>query len=156
MCNLNTYSKMNKRILTTVTLCVLALAAQAQTAVTAAGGTAGSATHAFTYSVGQVATAATADGQLREGVVQPLTVEPVGIANADTTTLMVYPNPTMDGVNLRRDEAAGTVVRLYSLEGRLLRSEQWDGTTLRLDLSALAAGVYMLQADGRTFKITKQ
>ena len=62
----------------------------------------------------------------------------------------------MDGVNLRRDEAAGTVVRLYSLEGRLLRSEQWDGTTLRLDLSALAAGVYMLQADGRTFKITKQ
>lgn len=156
MCNLNTYSKMNKRILTTVTLCVLALAAQAQTVVTAAGGTAGSATHAFTYSVGQVATAATADGQLREGVVQPLTVEPVGIANADATTLTVYPNPTMDGVNLRRDEAAGTVVRLYSLEGRLLRSEQWDGTALRLDLSALAAGVYMLQADGRTFKITKQ
>ena len=153
MCNLNTYSKMNKRILTTVTLCVLALAAQAQAVVTAAGGTAGSATHAFTYSVGQ---AATADGQLREGVVQPLTVEPVGIANADATTLTVYPNPTMDGVNLRRDEAAGTVVRLYSLEGRLLRSEQWDGTALRLDLSALAAGVYMLQADGRTFKITKK
>lgn len=147
-----------KHITTLLALALLPLAAGAQTAVPAAGGTAEGGGYALTYSVGQVATAA--DGQLREGVVQPLSVEEVGIPRAAdlACTLTVFPNPATEGITLSRDgaETAPAEVRLYSLDGRLLRSEQWQGPSLALDLRALAAGVYMLQTQGRTFKITKQ
>ena len=61
------------------------------------------------------------------------------------------------GITLRREVTASPAsVRLYSTEGRLLRNEQWHGATLTLDLNAMAAGVYMLQVDNKTYKITKQ
>ncbi len=150
---------MFKRFIATLAFLVFALCSQAQTAVTAAGGRADNSGCTLTYSVGQIAVAATQDGRLREGVVQPYTVEEVGITeNAEVSSaLTVYPNPTLDGVTMRRDDAvARTTVQLYSLDGRLIRTEEWVGEILRLDLGSLAAGVYMLKADGRTYKITKQ
>ncbi|MBR1549743.1 MAG: T9SS type A sorting domain-containing protein [Bacteroidales bacterium] len=139
---------------------MLPLGAAAQTAVTSTGGTAEGGGYALTYSVGQVATAATADGWLREGVVQPITIEEVGLPwSADVSSAVtVYPNPTMDGVVVRAD-AGGTPalqVRLYTLSGQLLGTMQSSGKEdVRIDLGVYAAGVYMLQVNNKTYKITK-
>lgn len=144
--------------MTTVAFCA-AVAAWGQTAVAATGGSARGGGYALSYSVGQVAAAATPDGRLREGVVQPLIVEEVGIARQSDApcTLSVFPNPAVSGLTLSR-EGAGEVpseVRLYSLDGRLMASTTWSGPSLTLDLGAFAAGMYMLQIDDKTFKITK-
>ena len=141
-------------------LALLPMAARGQTTVVTTGGTAESATHQASYSVGQIAVGSdhTATFRLNEGVQQPITVEDVSIDCADNLTpLVIYPNPTTMSVTLQREgETSPAHVWLYSLEGRLLRTEQWDGTTLTLDLNAYAAGVYMLQVNNKTYKITKQ
>ena len=143
-----------------ITLLLLPLAAGAQSAVTATGGTVTDGTHTLTYSVGQVASGQTASAThtLHEGVVQPITVEEVGIPEPGLQpAVSLFPNPTAMAVTLRRDGGQQpATVRLYDQSGRLLHSEQWTAGDLHLDLSALAAGVYMLQVDNRTFKITKQ
>jgi hypothetical protein len=60
-------------------------------------------------------------------------------------------------VTLRReDDANSAEVRIYSLDGRLLHTTQWDGLSLSIDLNAFAAGVYMLHVNNKTYKITKQ
>lgn len=150
---------MTKQFIAILTFSTFALCLQAQSAVTATGGVASDGAHVMTYSVGQTAVTATPDGRLREGVVQPYVVEEVSVPeNAGVSPdLVVYPNPTLDGVTLRRqDMGRNAVVRLYALDGRLLRTEEWAGESLRLDLSALAAGVYMLKVNNITYKITKQ
>ena len=139
---------------------LLPLAAGAQNAVVATGGRAESPQHSISYSVGQIAVGSnsTAAYSLNEGAQQPLTVEDVSIGEVDTPdAIAVYPNPTAMSITLRsKGDASPAEVRLYSLDGRQLRAEQWDGSTLSLDLNAYAAGVYMLQVNNKTYKITKQ
>lgn len=141
-------------------LCVLPLVARGQTAVVSAGGSAESGTHHVSYSVGQIAVGSnhTASFRLNEGVQQPLTVEDVSIGCTDSPTqVIIYPNPTTMSVSLKREgDVEPSNVRLYSIDGRLLLTEQWDEATLTLDLKAYADGVYMLQVDNKTYKITKR
>ena len=97
-----------KHTATLLALVLLPLAAGAQEAVTAGGGTAEGGGYALTYSVGQTAVATAADGQLREGVVQPITVEDVGVPGGAelSSAVTVFPNPTMDGVTFPRTSAS--------------------------------------------------
>ena len=146
--------------LTVIALGAIPLAVGAQTAVVSTGGTAVNAQHSISYSVGQIATGGDGTERLRlnEGVQQPLTVEDVSINETDSPTpIVVYPNPTTMSVTLRREgDANSTEVRIYSLDGRLLYTTQWDGISLSIDRDAFAAGVYMLQVDNKTYKIIKQ
>ena len=146
--------------LAALALGAIPLAVGAQTAVVSTGGTAVNAQHSISYSVGQIATGGDGTERLRlnEGVQQPLTVEDVSINETDSPTpIVVYPNPTTMSVTLRREGCSSpAVVRLHSLDGQLLHTTQWDGAMLSIDLGAFAAGVYMLQVDNKTYKITKQ
>ena len=151
------------KIITALLGFMLPLAAVAQTAVVASGGRAENAAHQVSYSVGQIAVGngnTTAHG-LSEGVLQPLIIEEVGIDNPPLSTLnsplSVFPNPTTGGITIRTaGEAPAYHLRLYTLDGRLLHTEQWGGTTLTINLNAYPAGVYMLQVNNKTYKITKQ
>lgn len=152
-----------KHTTTLLALVLLPLAAGAQEAVAAVGGTAEGGGYALTYSVGQTAVATATDGQLREGVVQPLVVEEVGVPRGAelSSAVTVFPNPTMDGVTVRQagPDAGGTPalqVKVYSQSGQLLGTVQGsDKGDVHIDLGAYAAGVYMLQVNEKTFKITK-
>ena len=139
---------------------LLHLPAVAQTTVVATGGTVENSRYSISYSVGQIAAGVdkTETLRLNEGVQQPLTVEDVSINETDSPTpIAVYPNPTTMSVTLRREgDANSAKVRIYCLDGRLLHTTQWDGTSLSIDLNAFAAGVYMLQVDNKTYKITRQ
>ena len=139
---------------------LLHLPAVAQTTVAATGGTVENSRYSISYSVGQVTVGSdiTETLRLNEGVQQPLTVEDVSINITDNPThIAIYPNPTTMSVTLRREgDANSAEVRIYSLDGRLLHTTQWDGTSLSIDLNSFAAGVYMLHVNNKTYKITKQ
>jgi hypothetical protein len=76
----------------------------------------------------------------------------------------VYPNPATDAVNITLSDEfmkqSHKTLGLYSPEGKLLRSYQADKAQYFIDLSAYAAGIYLirLSADGykREFNIVKQ
>lgn len=140
-------------------LCGLTATAAAQTAVVSGGGTASGSTYSVSYSVGQLAvgSASSSNHSVREGVLQPITVQEVSIGTtAAETGIRVFPNPTTDGVTLQRPSVQSTTVQLYSLEGRLLREERWEGSEMQLNLASLPSGTYLLKTDKQTFKITKQ
>ena len=139
---------------------LLHLSVVAQTTVVATGGTVENSRYSISYSVGQVTVGSdiTETLRLNEGVQQPLTVEDVSINKTDNPThIAIYPNPTTMSVTLRREgDANSTEVRIYSLDGRLLHTTQWDSLSLSINLNSFAAGVYMLHVNNKTYKITKQ
>lgn len=62
---------------------------------------------------------------------------------------------TAEGTELR-NVASGTVVRLYNTAGVLLESKTSDGSPVRFSLSSRPAGVYIINLDDRSFKISKR
>ena len=75
------------------------------------------------------------------------------LAGTGLSQLQVYPNPTRGQVvvSAKLERADRLLVRLFSAQGQMLRSEQsTDGSVakLRLDLSDLPAGVYLLAIEG--------
>lgn len=72
-----------------------------------------------------------------------------------TVQLTVYPNPTQD-VLFIDGLTEGEVVRIYSLEGRLLMSEvALQGGAVQLNVASLAEGTYLLQMGTEIVKIIK-
>ena len=137
--------------------------AAAQCGPVAAGGSVGSAaTGGYTmgYSLGQVvASAAAAEGiRLGEGLQQGFTIEVERIGGVEgTPQVEIFPNPTAGQLVLRRGEGhAETSVELYSADGRRIESRPWQGAELRLDLSALPAGQYMLHIEAAAYKVIKR
>lgn len=77
---------------------------------------------------------------------------PVSIAEVqERTPFVVYPNPTGDVLNV---EAEGKVV-VTDLLGHVVKATECHGTQA-IDLSGLAAGVYLVRYSGSTVKIVKQ
>ncbi|MDO7876999.1 T9SS type A sorting domain-containing protein [Hymenobacter sp. ASUV-10] len=72
----------------------------------------------------------------------------VTLTAGETAALQLYPNPAHSQVQLLN--AAGETAQLRDLSGRLLRS---FATAQPLELSGLAAGVYVVQCAGRTVKL---
>jgi hypothetical protein len=70
--------------------------------------------------------------------------------------LSVYPNPTNGLVQF--DVEGTTRVALFDMSGREVLSERHASGTVRMDISALPEGVYMLRAEGaivRTARVLK-
>ena len=82
------------------------------------------------------------------------TFEPVG----ENLTVAVYPNPANDFVHVRMNTAEATDVKvtLYSVDGRLLQSQDVKAIgemNVPMNVSTLAEGFYFLhvQADGNVY-----
>jgi hypothetical protein len=72
----------------------------------------------------------------------------VVLSAAATTALQLFPNPAHGSVQLLG--AAAPTAELRDLQGRLLRT---FATNAPLELHGLAAGVYVVQCDGRSVKL---
>ena len=76
--------------------------------------------------------------------------------------IIIYPNPTSDYVRLFVENAGTVELNLFSMEGRLIRTEKRTmiGSKTELDVSNLSAGTYFLKVEGEsqkgTYKIIKQ
>lgn len=64
------------------------------------------------------------------------------------TGFVAYPNPVRDTLNLRFDKSLPTSVKIYTLNGKLIRSindKDFQGSSVQVDVSGLSAGVYLLK-----------
>ena len=93
-------------------------------------------------------------------MVFPMDIHPVsvpqtqGIDATETLSLSVYPNPAADMVTLTGINASTTAM-LYDMRGSIVATFVVKGET-RLNLSNLAAGVYMLRVADSVVKIVKE
>ena len=93
-------------------------------------------------------------------MVFPMEIHPVsvpqtqGIDATETLSLSVWPNPATDMVTLSGINA-NTTANLYDMRGSIVATFVVNGET-RLNLSNLAAGVYMLRVDNSVVKIVKE
>ena len=69
----------------------------------------------------------------------------------------IYPNPTTNFITVQvSSQAMGSELRLYDMQGRLMKAQIIDNETVRIDLTTFANGLYLLKADNQTVKIIKQ
>lgn len=88
------------------------------------------------------------------------TDETLLVEDHETLDFSFYPNPTTDVINLQASDAIRTV-KMYTLHGQKVKSQQFNQRDGQLDVADLAKGVYLLTADfengaSRTVKIVKQ
>ena len=75
-------------------------------------------------------------------------------------SIQVFPNPTQDIITISSEENKNFQINLTNLNGQLLQQVIISQNTTSLDLSALPAGIYLLQAIDqqqtvKTYKINK-
>lgn len=157
---------MKKAIGFLVTLFLMAtLTLNAQNAVVPAGGTASGNGGTVTYTVGQIAMQSNSNGNISisEGVQQPYEISIVGVDNYPGITLnvTVYPNPTLDKLNLEiSDNDFSGEVRIFDMNGKYLFSKKTEGTLTEMDFSSFAQGTYFVnvfsgQKQLKSFKVVK-
>ena len=136
--------------------------AKAQTAVTVAGGEAGT----MSFTVGQpfYQTATSDAGSLAAGVQQSYTISVAdGIENSQISLeAEVFPNPVVDRLNLRVENAADATLRyiLTDNNGRTLATNGIDDAQTAINMAQYVQGVYFLHIKNservvKTYKIVK-
>ena len=79
----------------------------------------------------------------------------VGYANIDDVSylsdIVFYPNPVNDILYIKTEKETIPEVKLFSLEGQLLLNIKGN----EIDVSGFAAGIYMLEVDGKKGKVVK-
>lgn len=99
---------------------------------------------------------------LTQGFHQPNLLA-TAINNVETDySLLVYPNPSIDYIQLQFQNLKNTVtIQLLSSDGKLLQSQELKTTAeLQIDMSKYAAGTYLLsvkdnQAKVKTYQVVK-
>ena len=66
----------------------------------------------------------------------------------------VYPNPTQD--ILMVENAQGDVLRLYSMDGRLVVMQAIENGSAQVDMAELPTGNYLLLSGNQSFQVIKQ
>jgi len=79
----------------------------------------------------------------------------VGIAQNSIVKINVYPNPFVNELFIEAENLpANAVANLYDLNGRKLMNIKLDGQAI--SLAHLTSGVYLLQVEGKSFRVVKQ
>lgn len=68
----------------------------------------------------------------------------LGTKDLDLASLKYYPNPTDSELNISYKEAIKTV-EVFDILGKQVKAEKFDATDVRLNVSSLAAGTYMIK-----------
>lgn len=143
---------------------VLFATANAQTATTSLGGDVASPAGSLNYTIGQIdASSAIGQGQasLNEGVQQTYTVEELRVRTPEKDIqIIVYPNPTMDGVFVEiPDSEIGLRYELLAPTGSILKSGTLNDTKQKIEMNAYPVATYVLRVMGKDseydFKIVR-
>jgi len=90
-----------------------------------------------------------------EGPLFAITVSVLGINDINLTSFACYPNPTAGSIMLTNDTIMDSV-DIYTLTGQKVNSSTINAAEYELDLSALAAGTYIITVQsGMAVKNTK-
>lgn len=77
----------------------------------------------------------------------------------EKTSLSVYPNPSNGRFTVQlssSDRLPQSILSIYDIYGRLLRTELVESEQTHLNLTDLSAGTYLLQVESRTGKISRK
>ncbi|NMH26584.1 T9SS type A sorting domain-containing protein [Flavobacterium silvaticum] len=73
----------------------------------------------------------------------------------NTDNLVLYPNPASESIRIKSDTSTELKTSIYSLTGqRILQGVFQSGQDI--DVSALSAGLYLVQVNGVTIKFSKK
>ncbi len=79
-----------------------------------------------------------------------------GISSEGLISIMVYPNPAQEQINLVRSHTQPVTLEMYTDNGKLVRTESWTTKELKLNIQELKSGLYMIQiSDNGTVKTLK-
>jgi len=73
----------------------------------------------------------------------------------ELSDLQIYPNPAGNFFRIKSSDANPLKVRLYAMNGRLLKEELTQSGE-RINISDLPAGMYLVQVNNTTFKLSKK
>jgi len=80
----------------------------------------------------------------------------VGIEENEAATLSVYPNPARDVLNVTTDIAPGTLYTVYDMTGRAVATGQINTSNVRIDISNLTVGQYIIEMAASRVRFTVQ
>ena len=155
---------MKKTILTTSCLVFCAFVF-GQTSTNASGGGTSNASGSISYSIGQMAYQSTsnATGSVSQGVQYAYEISTLSLdANALNLSLMAYPNPTQELLNLRVGNYSQEKLayKLVDLEGKVISEETINSEITTIDMKQLPVATYFVEVNNegkkvQTFKIIK-
>lgn len=79
-----------------------------------------------------------------------------GLDDLALTNLSVYPNPTADYIVVNASITESVSGIIYTIAGEKVKSFEVGSTSLKVDVSMLPAGVYLIQIGTRNIKFIKQ
>ncbi len=85
-----------------------------------------------------------------------LTTSMPTVANFGANQLSIFPNPAVDVIRLQGLPMGVSVVSIYRLDGMLVFSGEVDAKSPMLNVGGLAAGSYLVRANGLTSKLVKR
>jgi hypothetical protein len=77
------------------------------------------------------------------------------VENIADITMIVYPNPTMDALFVQGLNK-GDVVRIYTLDGTLVKTQTVEDELLQINVDDIAVGSYLLQSNTNVVKFIKK
>ena len=89
-----------------------------------------------------------------ETIIRIAGVDPVGNERLGEHKFTAYPNPTNGPLTIT-GLTPGMVIRFYNIVGMQVSTLTAEAETITLDLSHLARGLYLLNADGRTIRVIR-
>ena len=72
----------------------------------------------------------------------------LGTSELTKNKIQIFPNPVTDLISIRGIDD-GTSIQIYTIDGRLVKSEMFDS---KIDVSQLAPGGYVLKINTRNFQ----
>ena len=155
---------MKKTIITTSCLIIGALAF-GQTSTNASGGGTSNASGSISYSIGQVAYQSTSNssGSVSQGAQYAFEISTLSLEeNALNLSLMAYPNPTQELLNLLVGNYSQEKLayKLLDLEGKVISEATIHSETTAIDMKQLPVATYFVEVHNegkkvQTFKIIK-
>ena len=147
-------------------LCLLGCmsgALYSQSNFVATGGNASGSGGSISYSIGQIdyMTITGTGGAMTEGVQQPFVVPTSIIENEVDFTVVIFPNPTSDFIEvIRKDINVNLNYELLDINGRIIERNNLNSFTKTIDMSSLPDGTYYLKVNSddkmqKTFTIIK-
>ena len=152
-----------KKIIVVVSFLFLGLEnAQAQAAISASGGEATGSGGTSSFTIGQTLYATDSSGNVAQGVQQAFEIYIVGIEDVSLKIdLSVYPNPTINYLNLKVEKIEDFNFELMDMQGKTIESKEVKSLMTNIDLEHLPASTYLLKITNnnlpvKTFKIIKR
>lgn len=87
------------------------------------------------------------------GAINARSIEGEGIANVESSTISVYPNPANSMVRCHVQDAAVREARLYSVAGQCVAVQRVENGVASFRLGGLSSGIYMLRAGNEMQKV---